>query len=185
MKYLRIFIIFLILTLFLLPSPISAYPYGSDSYQKPFVYPINGKVIKGFREIYYDIEKSEFYRHTGIDISCKQGDRISAAGNGEVSYIGISPTGGRTVVIRHNSKIRTTYLNLQNIYVNKGDIIRQGDIIASAGGFDDPSSPECHLHFGVIYNGAYLDPVKLMEIDYSSISRFLIMEYIKKDFILY
>jgi murein DD-endopeptidase MepM/ murein hydrolase activator NlpD len=185
MKYLKIFIIFLIPLLFFIPSSISAYPYSSDSYQKPFIYPIKGKIIRGFREIYYDIEKSEFYRHTGIDILCNPGDKIAAAGNGEVSYIGISPTGGRTIVIRHNSKIRTTYLNLQNIYVNKGDTIIQGDIIASVGGLDDPSSEEYHLHFGVIYNGTYLDPVKLMEIDYSSISRFLIMEYIKKDFMLY
>jgi murein DD-endopeptidase MepM/ murein hydrolase activator NlpD len=185
MKYLRIFFLFLIPTLFLLPSALPANPYCPDSYEKPFIYPIQGKIIKGFKEVYYDTEKSKYYRHTGIDISGDPGDRVAAAANGIVSYVGISPTGGRTVVIRHNSRIRTTYLNLQNIYVNNGDRIRQGAIIASLGASDDPSSVECHLHFGVIYNGTYLNPVQLLGIDYSSISRFLRMEYVIKDFMLY
>jgi len=150
----------------------------------PLILPMDGEIITGFRQEYIDIEKGRYLRHTGIDIAGSYGQKIAAAGNGIVSYIGFSPIGGRTIVIAHNKKIRTTYLNLENIYISIGSYIRQGDIIASIGADDDPSSTEIHLHFGIIYDGKYLDPVGLFRIDYKSISRFLYLKYTRPDFIL-
>lgn len=185
LKYLKIFIYIFLIALFSLPSYIFSYPSNSSEYKKPFIYPLQGKILIGFREEYFDIEKSIYYKHTGIDISGNPGEQVLAAGSGTVSYTGFSPIGGRTVVIRHNAMIRTTYLNLQSIYVSKGDNVAQGDIIASIGATDDPSCSEYHLHFGIIYNGVYLDPVQLLNIDYSSISRFLRLEYTQRDFKIY
>lgn len=185
LKYLKAFICIFFIALFFLPSNIFTYPHSTAEYKKPFIYPLQGEILVGFREEYFDIEKSSYYKHTGIDISGSPGERVLAAGNGTVSYTGFSPTGGRTVVIRHNKMIRTTYLNLQNIYVSRGDSVLQGDIIASIGALDDPSCGEYHLHFGIIYDSAYLDPVQLLNIDYYSISRFLKLEYMQRDFRIY
>ena len=185
LKYLKIFIYIFLIALFFLPSYIFSYPYSPSEYKKPFIYPLQGEILIEFREEYFDIEKSAYRRHTGIDISGSPGERVMAAGNGTVSYTGFSPIGGRTVVIRHNTMIRTTYLNLQSIFVSKGDSVRQGDIIASIGALDDPSCGEYHLHFGIIYNNAYLDPVQLLDIDYYSISRSLKLEYMQRDFRIY
>ncbi len=185
LKYLKTFIYIFLITLFFLPSYIFPSPVSPAEYKKPFIYPLHGEILIGFREEYFDIEKSAYYRHTGIDISGNPGDRVMAAGNGIVSYTGFSPTGGRTIVIKHNTMIRTTYLNLQSIFISKGDSVRQGDIIASIGALDDPSCGGYHLHFGIIYDNAYLDPVQLLDIDYCSISRFLRLEYIQRDFRIY
>ncbi len=185
LKYLKTFIYILFIAFFFLPSYIFSSPDDPSGYKKPFVYPLHGEILIGFREGYFDIEKSAYYKHTGIDISGSPGERVMAAGNGTVSYTGFSPTGGRTIVIRHNTMIRTTYLNLQSIFVSKGDSVRQGDIIASIGALDDPSCGEYHLHFGIIYNNAYLDPVQLLNIDYYSISRFLRLEYVQRDYRIY
>jgi len=185
LKYLKTFIFIISIALFVFPSYIFSYPDDSIEYKRPFIYPLHGEILTGFREEYLNIEKSIYYKHTGIDISGDPGDRVIAAGTGTVSYTGFSPIGGRTIVIKHNAMIRTTYLNLQSIYVSKGDSVRQGDIIASIGALDDPSCDEYHLHFGIIYDGAYLDPVQLLAIDYYSISRFLRIEYIQKDYRLY
>ncbi len=174
-------ILFLIICLFSFitgPSFIDAEP------KAPFIFPLEGKIIAGFRQEYFDIEKERYLKHTGIDIAGSNGQKVAAAGNGIVSYTGFSPIGGRTLVIVHNKKIRTTYLNLSNIYISVGSFVRQGNIIASIGADDDPSSPESHLHFGVIYDGKYLDPAALLGIDYRSISRFLYLRYLKPDFIL-
>ncbi len=174
-------ILFLIICIFLLtagPSYINAEP------KAPFILPMAGDIIVMFRQEYLDIEKDRYLRHTGIDIAGSYGQKVVAAGNGIVSYIGFSPIGGRTVVIVHNKKIRTTYLNLNNIYISIGSYISQGDIIASVGADDDPSSPGTHLHFGIIYNGKYLDPSGLFEIDYRSISRFLYLRALHPDFTL-
>ena len=150
----------------------------------PFIFPLEGEIIVRFRQEYLHIEKEKYLSHTGIDISGSHGQKVIAAGNGIISYCGFSPIGGRTIVIRHNKKIRTTYLNLSNIYISVGSYVRQGDIIASIGADDDPSSPVSHLHFGVIYDGKYLDPEGLFEIDYRSISRFLYLRHLKPDFTL-
>lgn len=171
-----IFLLLLVYILTALESPL--YP----DYKIPFIMPLEGKTIVGFRQTYRDEEKGKDYKHTGIDIEGKYGQKVRAAGSGIVSYIGFSPIGGRTLVIKHNQKIRTTYLNLMNIYVSTGKYIRQGEVIASIGADDDPSSPGCHLHFGVIYDNKYLDPEDLLDIDYRNISKFIYLKYLPSDF---
>jgi len=172
-------IIFLLLLVYILTGLASpVYP----DYRTPFITPLEGEIIVGFRQIYWDEEKGKDYKHTGIDIEGKYGQKVAAAGSGVVSYIGFSPTGGRTLVIKHNQKIRTTYLNLMNIHVSTGTYIKQGEIIASIGADDDPSSSRCQLHFGVIYNNKYLDPEDLLNIDYRNISKFIYLKYLPSDF---
>jgi murein DD-endopeptidase MepM/ murein hydrolase activator NlpD len=153
------------------------------NYKSPFMIPIaSGNIIVRFRDSYLDkVEKVE-RKHTGIDIEGLPGENIFASGNGLVTYIGFSPIGGRTLVIRHNEKIKTTYLNLEQILVSKGSQVSQGDRIATIGAEDDPSSETTHLHFGVIYDDKYLDPEDLLKIDYESISKFLYLKYIDPDF---
>jgi murein DD-endopeptidase MepM/ murein hydrolase activator NlpD len=171
--------IFLLLAACILTGQASpVYP----DYRTPFIVPLEGEITVGFRQSYWDEEKEKEYKHTGIDIGGKYGQKVHAAGSGIVSYIGFSPIGGRTLVIKHNQKIRTTYLNLMDIYVSTGTYVKQGDMIASIGADDDPSSPGCHLHFGVIYDNKYLDPEDLLNIDYSNISRFIYLKYIPSDY---
>lgn len=178
MVYIFSFIFFMVF--FIFPSPV----FSSDS-RKPFIYPIQGTIITDFRQEYFDGDKSCYFKHTGIDIKGEPNDKVRSAANGLVSYTGFSPIGGLTVVIRHNKYLRSTYLNLASIYASRGDHIRQGDVIASLGAEDDPSSKECHLHFAVIYGNKYIDPGQLLDIDYSNISRFLRLSYIDMDFRVY
>ncbi|MBM3706885.1 MAG: M23 family metallopeptidase [Actinobacteria bacterium] len=160
----------------LLPSPIFS------SQKAPFIFPLDGEFIVKFRESYWDEACRVERKHTGVDISGENGDKVIASGSGIVSYIGFSPIGGRTIVIKHNEKIRTTYLNLLQIHIPLGTQIKQGDTIAVIGADDDPSSKMPHLHFGIIYDCKYLDPEDVLNIDYSSISKFIYLKYLKPDF---
>lgn len=163
------------------------YPYKhitAENLRQPFIKPLHGEILVGFREEYYDLKKAVARKHTGIDICGNPGDYVLASGNGTVSYCGFSPIGGLTLVIKHNEKIRTTYLNLKSVYVCPGDFVCQGEKIASIGSDDDPSSNLCHLHFGIIYDGYYLDPEDVLNIDYHNISKFLILKYSENDYIL-
>jgi murein DD-endopeptidase MepM/ murein hydrolase activator NlpD len=153
------------------------------SYKSPFIIPVtSGNIIVGFRESYIDKAEQVERKHTGIDIEGQSDENVFASGNGSVVYIGFSPIGGRTLVIRHNEKIKTTYLNLEQILVSKGSQVSQGDKIATIGAGDDPSSETIHLHFGIIYGDKYLDPEDLLKIDYESISKFLYLKYIEPDY---
>ena len=183
--YLILFISIFFLLLLLNPTDLSSYPGKDPGLRKPFIFPIYGDVALGFREVYHNDNRLADYRHTGIDIIGEPGDKVAASGNGIVTYTGFSPIGGRTIVIRHNQNIRTTYLNLQNVYVGQGDLVKQGDNIASIGAFDDPSSTDSHLHFAIIYINKYLDPLQVLSMDYASISRFLRLIYVPGDLIIY
>ncbi len=150
--------------------------------QKPFIWPIEDEVITGFREEYWDHDREIYRKHTGIDIKASPGTKVKASANGRVTYIGISPIGGLTVVLEHNEKIRTTYLNLLYVNVGRGEQVFQGQNIAVIGAQDDPSHTGTHLHFGVIYDGTYLNPEDLLGIDYASISRFIYLDYLRNDY---
>lgn len=177
----RILPFFLFITLFSLTlTTLPAFLYSE--HKSPFVMPLSGEIITGFRQSYFIPDGQRYLKHTGIDIKGKLGQKVTAAGNGVVAYTGFSPIGGRTLVIRHNDKIRTTYLNLMQIYVGTGTYVRQGELVACIGATDDPSSQDYHLHFGVIYNNKYIDPEGLLNIDYSTISRFIYPVYLKNDF---
>ncbi len=141
--------------------------------------PLEGKILVSFRQEYLDERQQVKRKHTGIDIGGNPGDYVIASANGIVSYCGFSPIGGRTIVIKHNEKIRTTYLNLSQIYVQPGFFVKQGQVIAAIGAGDDPSNSEDHLHFGIIYDEKYLDPQDVIKIDYSSISKYIKLKYVK------
>jgi murein DD-endopeptidase MepM/ murein hydrolase activator NlpD len=147
----------------------------------PLVSPLSGEFAVKFRQEYFDESELVTRKHTGVDIAGRPGDVVRASGNGIVAYTGFSAIGGRTVVIKHNDKIRSTYLNILDCFVTKGDLLSQGDVIASIGADDDPSFKEPHLHFGIIYMDNYLDPEDVLNIDYTSISRFISLEYINPD----
>ena len=121
--FILIFIGFIsFVSFFLYPQmEISAY-----SFEKPFIKPLEGEIIVSFRQEYHDIEKDVKRKHTGIDIRGQAGDSICAAGNGIISYCGFSPIGGLTLVVKHNEKIRSTYLNLRTVFVSPGDKVKQG-----------------------------------------------------------
>ena len=167
---------------FILLLSAVGFPKISYAYSKtPFIKPMDGEIIVTFRQVYLDKINNVERKHTGIDIEGSWGDKVFAAGNGIVSYTGISPVGGRTIVIKHNEKIRSTYLNLKQVHVSCGVYINQGDNIGTIGAADDPSSDAVHLHFGIIYNNDYLNPGEVLEIDYGSISKYMSLKYIKQD----
>ena len=83
----------------------------------PFILPLSGEVAVKFRQEYFDEVELVTRKHTGVDIAGRPGDVVRASGNGIVAYTGFSAIGGRTVVIRHNEKLRSTYLNILDCFV--------------------------------------------------------------------
>jgi murein DD-endopeptidase MepM/ murein hydrolase activator NlpD len=55
--------------------------------------------------------------------------------------------------------LMTVYMHLSKFKVAEGDTVRQGQVIALSGGTGRATGP--HLHLGVRWQGAYLDPQKL------------------------
>ena len=74
--------------------------------------------------------------HPGLDVAAPKGTAIKAAAGGTVIFAGSgSPYGGygNIVVIQSNSSTAIRYAHCSKIYVRKGEVVEQGQVIAAVG----------------------------------------------------
>lgn len=106
--------------------------------------------------------------HRGIDISIgggkSGGHNIYAFADGVVTKAGSASGFGQAVYIQHDNGIETRYGHLQwDAYgVKVGDKVQIGDYIGQIGHGSVGSSTGAHLHFEVILNGVYRDPLEFI-----------------------
>ena len=103
--------------------------------------------------------------HHGLDIANVWGTPICAAAAGTVVEAGWDELGWH-VMIDHGNGFRTVYGHLaERPWVAVGDAVEKGQRIGSMGrtygrgGY----ATGVHLHFAVLHNGAYIDPLPLLE----------------------
>lgn len=96
--------------------------------------------------------------HTGIDIARPSNRTIKASDNGVVESVVYSNSGkGNYITINHNNGYKTVYAHLASISVSKGQTVAQGQSVGIMGSTGD--STGIHLHFEIIKNGAYVNPL--------------------------
>lgn len=83
--------------------------------------------------------------HNGVDISASIGTAIVSPLDGTVADINTHTTGGKQLIIKHTNGWRTGYAHLNAYAVQKGDKVKQGQIIAYSGNTGASTGP--HLHF--------------------------------------
>lgn len=94
--------------------------------------------------------------HEGWDIGGKYGAPIVAALAGKVIKTGYDYSAGNFIRIDHGNGFVTRYYHTSKILVSEGDYVQQGQKIALVG--STGASTGSHLHFGLMYNGIYIDP---------------------------
>lgn len=101
--------------------------------------------------------------HTGIDIGAPTGTDIVAAESGVVILAAYYGAYGNTVMIDHGSGLVTMYGHIRNggIKVKEGQEVKRGQKIAEVGSTGLSTGP--HLHFSVIKDGEYQDPMKYLK----------------------
>lgn len=97
--------------------------------------------------------------HLGVDFAAPRGTPVLAAGDGEIIAAGWSGPFGRQVRIRHDGGLITVYAHLDRITsgVSAGARVERGEVIGSVGASGLATGP--HLHFGLIRNGKFVDPL--------------------------
>ena len=96
--------------------------------------------------------------HTGVDLAAPKNTPITAARAGVVVWAGWGDTGGWWVKVDHGDGFATTYLHLTRYIVKVGDFLEAGQVLGYMG--STGVSTGSHLHFGVMYNGVWMDPLK-------------------------
>ncbi|MBI3275129.1 MAG: M23 family metallopeptidase, partial [Methylocystis sp.] len=99
--------------------------------------------------------------HTGIDWAAPIGTPILAAGNGAVTKAQWDAGYGRRIEVQHANGYITTYNHLSGFArgVKEGSRVKQGQIIGFLGSSGLSSGP--HLHYEVMVNGHFVDPMRV------------------------
>jgi len=141
-----------------------AYKYNNyekrenNKWYKPIKNILNISSAFGYRRDPFTKKKKY---HKGIDISVKKGTPVYSAMDGLVIFAGYSNGYGYRIIIKHNNSIKTTYSHLQKIKVKRNNKITGGSLIALSGNSGKRSTGP-HLHFEVIVNGKYKNPLKYL-----------------------
>ena len=96
--------------------------------------------------------------HKGTDIGAPQGTPIYAAASGTVIYsqYGYGGGYGNHVIISHGNGVTTLYGHCTELYVDEGEYVSQGELIASVGSTGESTGN--HLHLEIRVNGIAQDP---------------------------
>jgi Peptidase family M23 len=100
--------------------------------------------------------------HRGLDYRAKMHTPVAAINSGRVVLARPLYYEGGCVVIDHGLGLMSIYMHLSKIEVSVGKKVRRGQIIALSGATGRATGP--HLHLGVRWQGSYLDPAKLFQI---------------------
>jgi hypothetical protein len=105
--------------------------------------------------------------HKGMDFRAPMGTVVRAGNSGVVVLAAPLYYEGNCVVIDHGLGLFTISMHLSRIDVREGQRVRQGERIGLSGATGRVTGP--HLHWAVRWQGAYLDPAKLLRMDLSGV----------------
>lgn len=101
--------------------------------------------------------------HAGVDLSAPTGTPIVATRAGVVTVTSFEAGGaGYYVNINHLDGFVTRYMHMTHYIVAPGQTVSAGQIIGYCGSTGASTGP--HLHFGVYYNGAAVNPAQFINI---------------------
>lgn len=95
--------------------------------------------------------------HMGVDIGASEGTPIYAALPGTVTTAGWYGGYGNAVIIDHGGGMQTLYGHMSAVGTSPGMNVMPGQVIGFVGSTGNSTGP--HLHFSVIQDGQWLDPL--------------------------
>lgn len=100
--------------------------------------------------------------HQGIDMAAPRGTPIYATRSGRVTVASYQENGaGWYVAINHGDGYSSIYMHMTHYIVQAGQYVQAGDIIGYVG--TSGASTGYHLHFGIAYNGTYVNPLNYIK----------------------
>ena len=100
--------------------------------------------------------------HNGIDLAANMGTPVYATRSGTVTVADYEWDGaGNYVFINHGDGFSSVYMHMDYYEVSVGQYVSAGEIIGYVGTTGLSEGP--HLHFGIAYNGAYVNPASYID----------------------
>ncbi len=105
--------------------------------------------------------------HKGMDFRAAKGTPVRAGNSGVVVLARPLYYEGNCVIIDHGLGLFTLSMHLSRIDVHEGQRVVTGDKLGLSGATGRVTGP--HLHWAVRWQGAYLDPAKVLRMDLSAV----------------
>lgn len=105
--------------------------------------------------------------HMGTDFHAPMGTVVRASNSGVVVLARPLYYEGNCVIIDHGLGLYTLSMHFSRIDVREGQHVKAGDRLGLSGATGRVTGP--HLHWAVRWEGAYLDPAKLLRLDLNTI----------------
>jgi septal ring factor EnvC (AmiA/AmiB activator)/cell division protein FtsX len=118
-------------------------------------WPVMGEVTVAFGRL-RNPGSSTYTRHLGVDISAGAGSEIRAIHDALVVYSDWFRGYGKLVILDHGDGYNSVYAHCSEIFVQKDDSVRAGQIIAKVGETGSLKGPL--LYFEIRENGQPVDP---------------------------
>jgi murein DD-endopeptidase MepM/ murein hydrolase activator NlpD len=99
-------------------------------------------------------------KHEGIDYGAPVGTPVWSVADGTVTAARFSASAGNMVTILHSNGLSSEYFHLSRFAagMREGMKVKQKQMIGYVGSTGTSTGP--HLHFGLLKNGAHVDPIK-------------------------
>ncbi len=132
----------------------------SDGWKQRFRWPVSGRLsgLFGSQRVYQG--KPGAY-HSGTDIAVPAGTLFVAPADGVVVLAASAPftLEGNLLIVDHGMGLTSAFLHCQRLDVRVGDRVTQGQALGTVGRTGRATGP--HMHWGLKWRGARLDPAKL------------------------
>jgi len=129
---------------------------------KQIITPAGKPAEKGWISSYFGLRKDPFTgkkkMHKGIDMAGKSGTNVVATADGVVIRAEKQKGYGQVLDIDHGYGISTRYGHNKTVLVKVGDIVKQGQPIATMGSTGRSTGP--HVHYEVLKKGIPVNPAR-------------------------
>lgn len=104
------------------------------------------------------VHDNTYMQNTGIDYIAENTFEVVSILAGTVISVKEDETLGKTIEIKHDNNLISTYQSLSELSVKKGDIVTQGQVIGKSGTNELDKELGNHLHFEIYDNGQSANP---------------------------
>ena len=132
-------------------------------FKNKFINPLENAIVTGVYGSQRILNGKPKWPHYGIDFAAAEGTEIKAMLDGVVTLAepDLFYTGG-TLIFDHGHGVSTLYMHLKKLMVQKGQKVKQGEIIGTVG--STGRSTGAHLDIRLNWFGIRLDPATVLDI---------------------
>ena len=133
-------------------------------FTKKFINPLDKAIVTGVYGSQRILNGKPKWPHYGIDFAAKEGTNIKAMLDGTATMVesDLFYTGG-TLIFDHGHGISTLYMHMKDIYVKKGQKVKQGEVIGTVGSTGRSTGP--HLDIRLNWFDVRLDPSSVLDLN--------------------